>query len=151
MQKESKIWISFVVQQVKDLVLSLQWLRSLLWCRFSPWPRNSTGRGHSAPPPKKEKKHYPFCNYATWCQHKKLFFWNLVFAQPLNVSISGLSLRAKQRFSCCFCKWTLKKCIKNRQGQTSWLELPYVMTLFNIFLSLQLDCFFRSLQSVGLE
>ena len=25
---------------VKDLVVSLQWLRSLLWCRFDPWPGN---------------------------------------------------------------------------------------------------------------
>ena len=29
-----------MVQQVKDLVLSLQWLRSLLWCRLDPWPGN---------------------------------------------------------------------------------------------------------------
>ena len=27
-------------QFVKDPVLSLQQLGSLLWCRFSPWPRN---------------------------------------------------------------------------------------------------------------
>ena len=27
-------------QWVKDLVLSLLWLRLLLWCRFNPWPRN---------------------------------------------------------------------------------------------------------------
>ena len=31
---------SLVVQRVKDLVLSLQWLGSLLWCGFHPWPRN---------------------------------------------------------------------------------------------------------------
>ena len=29
-----------VAQQVKDRVLSVQWLGSLLWCRFSPWPGN---------------------------------------------------------------------------------------------------------------
>ena len=29
-----------LVQQVKDPELSLQWLRSLLWHRFDPWPRN---------------------------------------------------------------------------------------------------------------
>ena len=29
-----------MVQQVKDLVLSQQWLGSLLWCRFEPWHRN---------------------------------------------------------------------------------------------------------------
>ena len=28
-----------MAQQVKDLV-SLQWLKSLLWHRFDPWPRN---------------------------------------------------------------------------------------------------------------
>ena len=27
------------MKQIKDLV-SLQWLRSLLWSRFHPWPRN---------------------------------------------------------------------------------------------------------------
>ena len=27
-------------QQVKDPALSLQWLGSLLWCRFDPWPRD---------------------------------------------------------------------------------------------------------------
>ena len=31
---------SLEVQQVKHLALSLQRLRSLLWLRFSPWPRN---------------------------------------------------------------------------------------------------------------
>ena len=31
---------SHVAQQVKDLVLSLQWLRSLLWHGFNPWPGN---------------------------------------------------------------------------------------------------------------
>ena len=29
-----------MAQWVKDPVLPLQWLRSLLWCGFSPWPRN---------------------------------------------------------------------------------------------------------------
>ena len=29
-----------VPQQIKDLALSLQWLRPLLWCRFHPWPGN---------------------------------------------------------------------------------------------------------------
>ena len=31
---------SHVVQQVEDLALTLQWLRSLLWCMLNPWPRN---------------------------------------------------------------------------------------------------------------
>ena len=29
-----------VAEQVKDLELSLQWLWSLLWCRFDLWPGN---------------------------------------------------------------------------------------------------------------
>lgn len=29
-----------MAQQVKDVVLSLQWLKSLPWCRIHPWPRN---------------------------------------------------------------------------------------------------------------
>ena len=29
-----------MMQWVKDPVLSLQWLRFLLWCRFDPWSRN---------------------------------------------------------------------------------------------------------------
>ena len=32
-------WSSPVAQQVKDPVLLLQWLGSLLWYGFSPWPR----------------------------------------------------------------------------------------------------------------
>ena len=31
---------SCVAQWVKNLALSLQWLRSLLWPSFNPWPRN---------------------------------------------------------------------------------------------------------------
>ena len=34
-------------QQVKVLALSLQQSWSLLWCGFSPWPRNATCHGHS--------------------------------------------------------------------------------------------------------
>ena len=29
-----------MAQQVKDLVLSLLWLRLLLWLGFDPWPQN---------------------------------------------------------------------------------------------------------------
>ena len=36
----SSSWSSLVAQWVKDPALSLQWLCSLLWRRFSPWPRN---------------------------------------------------------------------------------------------------------------
>ena len=30
-----------MAQQVKDPALSLRWPKSLLWCGFDPWPRNS--------------------------------------------------------------------------------------------------------------
>ena len=33
---------SHVAEQVKDLALSLQQLRSFLWFRFNPWPGTST-------------------------------------------------------------------------------------------------------------
>ena len=29
-----------MAQWVRDLVLSLLWLRLLLWCEFDPWPGN---------------------------------------------------------------------------------------------------------------
>lgn len=35
---ESTSKSSLVAQQVKDLVLSLLWLRLKLWCGFNPWP-----------------------------------------------------------------------------------------------------------------
>ena len=33
-------FLELVAQQVKNLALSLLWLRSLLWCEFDPWPGN---------------------------------------------------------------------------------------------------------------
>ena len=35
-----------MLQQVKDLVLSLLWLGLLLWLRFDPWPETSMCCGH---------------------------------------------------------------------------------------------------------
>ena len=37
--KQTRVRSSLVAWWVKDLVLSLLWLGSLLWRRFSPWPR----------------------------------------------------------------------------------------------------------------
>ena len=37
---QRKLRSALAVQQVKDLVLSLLWLRSKLWHRFDPWPWN---------------------------------------------------------------------------------------------------------------
>ena len=34
-----------MAQQVKDLVLSPLWLKSLLWHAFNPWPEKVHGRG----------------------------------------------------------------------------------------------------------
>ena len=42
-------------QWVKDLVLSLLWLSSLLWCRFDPWPGNFYMPWVQAPPPPKKR------------------------------------------------------------------------------------------------
>ena len=38
--KRAHLWSSLVAQWVKDLVLPLQWLWSLLCCGFIPWPGN---------------------------------------------------------------------------------------------------------------
>ena len=37
---KEKIGIPAVVQWVKDPILSLWWLSSLVWLRFHPWPGN---------------------------------------------------------------------------------------------------------------
>ena len=42
-----------MAQWVKDPVLSLLWLGSLLWRRFDPWPRSFLHAVSAAPPPKK--------------------------------------------------------------------------------------------------
>ena len=38
--KDVRCGYSLVVKQVKNQALLLQWLWSLLWYEFSPWPRN---------------------------------------------------------------------------------------------------------------
>ena len=43
--KVPQSWSSPGVQQVKNLALALQWLGSLLWHRFDPWPGTSTCLG----------------------------------------------------------------------------------------------------------
>ena len=40
-----------MAQRAKDLTLSLQWLWSLLWRGFSPWPRNFHMLRVLCPPP----------------------------------------------------------------------------------------------------
>ena len=50
-----------MAQQVKDQVLLLLWLDSLLWCKFDSWPGNfhlwwvSTRAPRAPPPPGKKK------------------------------------------------------------------------------------------------
>ena len=45
-----------MVQQVKDLALSLQWLGSLLWLGFYPWPGNFYMLWTQQTPPQKKIK-----------------------------------------------------------------------------------------------
>ena len=40
LSKQERGWRSLVAQRLKDLALLLQWLQSLLWYRFDPWPGN---------------------------------------------------------------------------------------------------------------
>ena len=56
MAAESHRTQSLVDQQVKDRVLSLLWLRSLLRQEFDPWPGASACHGHSPPKKQKNKK-----------------------------------------------------------------------------------------------
>ena len=51
-----KKWSSLVAQCVKDSVLSLQRLRSLLWHKFDPWPQNFCIRWVQPKKKKKKKK-----------------------------------------------------------------------------------------------
>ena len=53
--KNSSPWSSLVAQQVKDPVLSLLHLGSLLWHRLHPWP----GIPHAAGTAKKKKTPIP--------------------------------------------------------------------------------------------
>ena len=57
-QQEMNCWSSLVVQWVKDLVLSLQHLESLLWLGFVPW----LGNFHilQQPPPQKKEREMNF-------------------------------------------------------------------------------------------
>ena len=50
-----------MVQWVKDPVLSLQWLRSLLWRGFDPWPGNFHLPKEQ---PKKKKGSVLFCFFS---------------------------------------------------------------------------------------
>ena len=45
-----------MAQWIKDLVLSMHRLRSLLWRGFDPGPRTSTRHGHSQKEEEKKKK-----------------------------------------------------------------------------------------------
>ena len=59
LRRSSQTQSCSVAQWVKDLVLSLLWLCSMLWCGFNPWPGNVT-----MPPEwqKKKKKDLPNAN-----------------------------------------------------------------------------------------
>ena len=68
-----------VAQQVKNLALSLQWLRSLLWCRFEPRPRNFPmpwcGQGKKKQQQQKRQK------------KKKRKKWKAVLSQALPLTL----------------------------------------------------------------
>lgn len=64
-----------VVQQVKDSVLSPQWLRLLLWRRFNSWPRNF--HIQARPKNKLKKKFFFFC---FWCSLVAKWVRNLVLS-----------------------------------------------------------------------
>ena len=49
-------WSSLVAQPVKDPVLSLLWLKSLMWHRFNPWPQKLLHVGGTAKKKKKKKR-----------------------------------------------------------------------------------------------
>ena len=49
-----------MAQPTKDVALSLQWLRSLLWCRFGPWPWNFC-RPQVRPQKREERVCQPYC------------------------------------------------------------------------------------------
>ena len=58
------LWSFLVAHQVKDLLLTLQVLRSLLWCDFEPWPQEQKERKREMPKIQKE-------NQQTICKKKK--------------------------------------------------------------------------------
>ena len=79
------LWSSLVAQWVKDHALTPQWLRSLLWHGFNPWPKNFCMPW--ARPKKKKKKnahlfHWryeltPNCNI---CWENKAL-WNMIYSR----------------------------------------------------------------------
>ena len=49
-----------MAQRVKDLALSLQWLRLLLWCGFDPWPWEFAHAENAGKKKKKKKNQISF-------------------------------------------------------------------------------------------
>ena len=60
---ETKYRSSLVAQWGKDLVLSLQWLRSLLWCECDSWPGNFHSHGGQKKKKEKRKKNWHGSSY----------------------------------------------------------------------------------------
>ena len=64
---------------VKDLVLSLLWLKSLLWHEFDPWPRNfllyATGAAKEKKKKKKKERKKEKKIFLTWELDKVFFFF----------------------------------------------------------------------------
>ena len=65
-----------MAQRVKDLVLSLLWVRLLLWCRFSPWPGN-----FHMPQVRQKNKRLNFSNKSLMCIYSLMLgTWHIVGA-----------------------------------------------------------------------
>ena len=54
--KNERHRVPLMAQQVKDPVLSLLWLRSLLWLEFNPWPQTACLKGDQKKKKKKEER-----------------------------------------------------------------------------------------------
>ena len=70
---------SLVAQWVKDLALSLLWLRSLLWHRLDPWPREFPHAvGAVKKKKERERKFFPFpfeCGLDLTCFQRRGKIW----------------------------------------------------------------------------
>ena len=112
-----------MAQWVKDLVLSLQWLRLLLWCGPHPWPRN-------------------FC--MPWVRTKKKYIcilWSLVFWNSTMVFFFLFSFFSQWHF----CMWVffgLGMCMYT--ACVSALSSPSVLSHFQWCLDFPIAEFFWS-------
>ena len=95
-KKDEKMGRFLVVQWVKDLVLSLQWLGLLLWHEFDPWPGELPHAGGEAK--KKDEKlviHWDSCvakSVSAEEKHGVTSFRDLLFMSEASVVAAYLAL-----------------------------------------------------------